>query len=252
MKLTPDSALLCFTFVDEIQDDKLLTDYQSMLPADELDRLGKFRFAIHKKRYLVGRALLRTTLSNYLGIGPDLISFSREPYGRPFLPQYQQNDNPQFSLSYTDGLVAVVLTSGAQVGVDVENTDRQIDCLDIAHKYFSEAEYKELKRLSRPRRNVRFFEFWTQKEAYMKARGLGLNLALDEVSFASSENTMELVESTSILTRDGHHWQFRLLNPSDMHTAAVCICTASKSSITMRYKKVIPLVRDDDLIMSIR
>ncbi len=246
MKLSPETALLCFTFLDEIQDDKLLTDYQSMLPADELDRLGKFRFAIHKKRYLVGRALLRATLSKYVGIGPDLISLSREPYGRQFLTRYQQNDNLQFSLSYTDGLVAVVLISGGRVGLDIENTRRQIDCLNIAQSYFSEAEYQELKKLSGPIRNIRFFEFWTQKEAYMKARGLGLNLALDEVSFASSDNTMG---RTFILRRDGSIWHFRLMNPSVMHKAAVCIGEASNSEISIRYKKVIPLVRENDFSM---
>ena len=251
MKLSPDTALLSFTFLDEVEDDKLLADYQRMLPADELDRCGKFRFAIHRKRYLVGRALLRTTLAKFVDITPDLLTFSREPYGRPFLPQDQQNENLQFSLSYTDGLVAVALILGARVGVDIENTRRQIDCLDIADKYFSEAEYLELKGLSTPQRNIRFFEFWTLKEAYMKARGLGLNLALDEVSFAASDNTMEHGDSAFILTRDDHYWRFRLLNPSGMHTAAVCIGAASKSDITIRFKKVIPLVKDDDLILPV-
>ncbi|MBT8347442.1 MAG: 4'-phosphopantetheinyl transferase superfamily protein [Desulfofustis sp.] len=246
MKLSTDKALLCFTFVDEIQDDKLLAEYQSMLPADELDKLGKFRFATHKKRYLVGRALLRTTLSKCVGIGPDLITFSRESHGRPFLMQYQQNNNVQFNLSYTDGLVAVALISGKQVGLDIENTSRQIDCLDIARNYFAQKEYCELKLLSGPPRRIRFFEFWTQKEAYMKARGLGLHLALDDVNFASSDNT---TGPHLILMKDGRYWQFKLLNPSVTHKAAVCIGAASTSKIRIEYKKAVPLVREDAFVM---
>ena len=135
MELSPANALLCFTFVDEILDDTLLAEYRSMLPADELDRLGKFRFAEHRKRYLVGRALLRTTLAKFVGIGPDLICFSRGPHGRPFLSLYQKGHNLQFNLSYTDGLVAVVMISGKQGGVDIEHTGRQLDCLEIAKSF---------------------------------------------------------------------------------------------------------------------
>ena len=218
-----------------------------MLPADEMERLGKFRFAEHKKRYLVGRALLRTKLAECVGIEPSLIVLTRGTHGRPFLAQSQQVDNLQFNLSYTDGLVAIVMISDKQVGVDIENTSRQIDCLDIARSYFAQAEYQELQLLSEPRRSVRFFEFWTLKEAYMKARGLGLQMALDEVNFAPSIDT---IEPGFIFTRDDYHWQFSLLNPSVNHKAAVCIGAASKSWIRIKCKKVVPLVSEDDLAMS--
>ena len=244
MELSPATALLRFTFVDEIQDDKLLVEYKSMLPNDELDKLDKFRFSEHRKRYLVGRALLRTTLAKFVGIGPDLICFTRGPHGRPFLSLYQKGHNLQFNLSYTDGLVAVVMISGKQVGVDIEHTGRQLDCLEIARSYFARAEYLELKSLSEPRRRFRFFEFWTQKEAYMKARGIGLQMALDEVNFASADVT---TEPGFIYTQDGYHWQFNLLNPSVTHKAAVCIGAESKSRMKINCKKIIPLVREENL-----
>ena len=246
MDLSPATALLCFTFVDEIQDDKLLVEYENLLPAEELDRLGKFRFTEHRKRYLVGRALLRTTLAKYVGIGPDLITFSRGSHGRPFLPQSQHSGNLQFSLSYTDGLVAVAMISDKQIGSDIEHTGRQIDCLDIAHSYFTREEYQELKSLSEPRRRIRFFEFWTQKEAYVKARGLGLHLALDEVNFASSDTAKG---PPLIFKKDSRYWQFRLLNPSVTHKAAVCIGAASKREIRIDYKKTVPLIGEDPLII---
>ena len=192
----------------------------------------------------MGRALLRTTLARHLEIGPDLITFSREPHGRPFLPPTRRNGDLQFNLSYTDGLVAVALISGARVGLDIENTTTRIDCLDIARTCFCRAEYEELKALAGPRRNIRFFELWTQKEAYMKALGLGLNMALDEVSFASSGTTTRPVFT---LRRDGGCWLFRLLNPSVAHQAAVCIGAPSENEITMTYKKVIPLAGEESL-----
>ena len=248
MNLSPATALLCFTFVDEIQEDTLLDEYQRMLPADELERLGKFRFAEHQKRYLVGRALLRTSLAECVGIEPALITLTRGDHGRPFLTQSQQVDNLQFNLSYTDGLVAVVMISDKQVGVDIENISRPIDYLDIARNYFTQAEYQELKLLSEPRRRLRFFEFWTQKEAYMKARGLGLQMALDEVNFAPSK---DMTGPGFIFTQDHYQWQFTLLNPSVNHKAAVCIGAASKEWIKIKSKKSIPLVKVEDLSLPV-
>jgi 4'-phosphopantetheinyl transferase len=248
MDLSPDTALLCFTFVDEITDDKLLVEYENMLPVEEYHKLGTFRFAEHRKRYLVGRALLRTTLAKCVGIGPALITFSRGSHGRPFLPQSQHSGNLQFNLSYTDGLAAVVMIANKQIGVDIEHTGRQIDCLDIARSYFTTEEYQELKSLSEPRRRIRFFELWTQKEAYIKARGLGLHLALDEVNLASSDNATGL---PLVLNKDGHYWQFRLLNPSVMHQAAVCIGAESKREIGIDCKKTVPLIGEDPFIMPV-
>jgi hypothetical protein len=80
----------------------------------------------------------------------------------------------------------------------------------------------------------------------VKARGLGLHLALDELNFASPDNATGL---PLVLNKDGRYWQFRLLNPSVMHKAAVCIGAASKREIRIDYKKTVPLIGEDPFIM---
>lgn len=247
MKLSPGKLCLCFTFLNEIKDEKLLAEYRTLLPADEVVRLERYRFATHKKRYLVGRALLRTILSHYTGMNPASIQLAREGHGRPYLPQAGKNPPPQFSLSYTDGLVAVALIADGKIGLDVENASAPIDCLEIAAAYFSPTEYNELAQLPGPLMKKRFFEFWTLKEAYLKARGLGLKLPLEEVSFTFPEKISEPIQPASITRQDGRNWQLRLLKPSDLHQAAVCFSTESAIPVAIEWKKTLPLVTQASL-----
>lgn len=246
MDLSPETIYLWFSFVEEVQDEKLMADYMSLLPAGELEKLKRYRFDKHRKQYLVGRALIRTILSRCTELAPSKIDFVREDNGRPYLAESGKNSPPQFNLSYTDGLVAVAVTQESRVGIDVENTSREIDCLEIAERYFSPAEYKELEQLPEPLLKQRFFEFWTLKEAYVKAHGRGLNIPLDEISFHLHKKNKDYTTSTSIVTDDGRQWQFRTLKPSNLHRASFCIQDA-EIPFKVKSKKVIPLLEEDYL-----
>ncbi len=79
MDLTSETVYAWFTFVDEIVDEALLARYRMLLPPDELGRYQKFRFDNAKKRYLVGRLLLRTVLADCLDLKPEAIAFARGP-----------------------------------------------------------------------------------------------------------------------------------------------------------------------------
>jgi 4'-phosphopantetheinyl transferase len=246
MKLSPGKLCLWFTFLNEIEDGKLLTEYRALLPADEVERLERYRFDTHKKRYLAGRALLRTILSHYTGMNPASIRLAREGHGRPYLPQTGKHPSPQFSLSYTDGLVAVALVAEGLVGLDVENISAPIDCLEIAAAYFSPTEYHELAQLPGSLMKKRFFEFWTLKEAYLKARGLGLNLPLEEVSFTFPEKISEPIQSASTARQEDRNWQLRLLNPSDLYQAALCVRQDASAPFKLCITKSIPLVSESE------
>ena len=249
MNLSPATVYLWFTFVEDIQDEKLLSEYRRLLPASELEKLERYRFDKHRKRYLVGRALIRTILSRCTGLVPKQITFSRGDYGRPFLLPFGTSPPPEFNLSYTDGLVAAALSLECRVGIDVENTSREIDCLEIAERYFSTAEYMELQQLPKPLLKERFFELWTLKEAYVKAQGGGLHTPLDEVSFHLRDANNDPVKSTYVVTDDGRQWQFRTLKPSDRHKASFCVRRNAESPLRVISKKTIPLIAEDDFIM---
>lgn len=249
MDLTSETVSVWFTFVDEIVDEALLARYRKLLPPDELERYQKFRFGNAKKRYLVGRLLLRTVLADYLDLKPESIAFSRGPHGRPYLQGPAAREDVVFSLSYTDGLVAVALCSGISLGLDVECMDSKIEVLDIAQRYFSADEHRELLKLPGPRRNTRFFEMWTLKEAYLKARGLGLNLPLDEINFAATDGAEENLITCFTLTHDNNSWYFWLLNPDNTHKAAVCATKKTSMPPRLLCKKKIPLLAEEDFLL---
>ena len=238
---------LWFTFLEDIQDQKLLAEYRSLLPATELQRLERYRFDKHRKQYLVGRALIRTILSRCTALAPSKIDITREDNGRPYLLKSGKDSPPQFNLSYTDGLVAVAVTLESRVGIDVENTSRETDCLEIAERYFSPDEYKELVQLPVPLLKQRFFEFWTLKEAYLKARGLGLNAPLAEASFAIGNNDSVTMNPTPMTMADDGDWHLRMLKPGPEHTAAFCVSQDSAIPMGLKIKKAIPLESEEDL-----
>ena len=133
--------------------------------------------------------------------------------------------------------------------IDVENTSREIDCLEIAERYFSSAEYMELEQLPEPLLKERFFELWTLKEAYVKAQGRGLHIPLDEVSFHLRDANDDPAKSTSVVTDDGRQWQFRTLKPSDRHKASLCIGQETDIPLRVVSKKSIPLLSEHDFNM---
>ena len=249
MNVTSETVFVWFSFLDEIQDEVLLSEYQRMLPPDELERYQKFRIDKARKRFLVGRLLLRTVLGGYLETKPELIVFARTRHGRPYLQEQVRKGDLQFSLSYTDGLVAVALHGGTCVGMDVENTDSQINCLDIAQRYFTPDECRELQELSAPLRKTRFFEMWTLKEAFMKAQGLGLKMALDELSFAGHEQAGTHKNTGFTMAHRNKFWQFWLLNPGVSCKAAVCVEIEAEMTPQLHCKKKIPLISEDDFAL---
>ena len=116
--------------------------------------------------------LLRRVLSRYLPVDPGAWRFGNGPYGRPDI--LEPVCPLRFSVAHTGGLIVIGVCAGAEVGVDVERRDRGRVPLPVADRWFAPAEAAALRALPVAARRRRFLELWTLKEAYVKARGLGL------------------------------------------------------------------------------
>ena len=240
MIIRPKTIYIWFTFPDEIQDEKLLAEYLKILPSAELEQLTKYHHIKHQHRFLIGRVLTRSVLSSCTGIPPGSLLFSKNSYGRPLL-QSEQSSSIRFNLSYTEGLVALALVSGQEVGIDVENTRIDIDCLGIAEQYFSQSELNDLVRLPQELLKERFFEYWTLKESYVKAKGLGLSIPLNAFSFKLCTDDCDRITLTPLPKKKSEFWQFKLLNPSPDHKAALSVTLENKSHYEVSVKKMVPL-----------
>lgn len=120
--------------------------------------------------------MLRLLLGDVLGVAPESLRFERGDKGKPFLP-----DQPQFhfNLSHSEGYAALAWSAGrTELGLDLEDTTRNVDWAALAPRFFARPESERLSLQADPR--AWFFRTWTAKEAYIKAIGTGLFLALDQ------------------------------------------------------------------------
>lgn len=201
-------------------------------PEDWLDeheqlRYRRYRFPQHAELYLVSHVLLRTSLSRYAGCAPRDWRFEFGAHGKPELVPVLNPEKLRFNLSHTTGLAACGVTRDRRIGVDVESLDRSNATLAIAKRYFSNQEYEQLSRLPPEQQHVRFLELWTLKEAYVKARGGGLSIALDSFSFVPLANERATTTWQVAFHTDDHgaadRWQFASLRPTAGHLLAVAM-----------------------------
>jgi 4'-phosphopantetheinyl transferase len=137
---------------------------------------------------MAGRGALRHILAGYLGCAPAEIGFSYTAYGKPFL-RNEEKHGLRFNLSHSEDQALLAVTRGRVVGVDIEQIRPDFATEEIAKRFFSEREWKELRGLPAAERTTAFFRCWTRKEAFIKAVGEGLSFPLDAfaVSLAPGE-----------------------------------------------------------------
>lgn len=97
----------------------------------------------------------------------------RESNGQPILAGSPEGKGLKFNLTNTQGLVACVVTKDRDVGIDAEHIHRAAGSLDIAGRFFAPTEVQALRAFPAEEQTKRFFDIWTPKESYIKARGLG-------------------------------------------------------------------------------
>jgi 4'-phosphopantetheinyl transferase len=152
-------------------------------------RAARFHFVRDRRRFIVGRGLLRTLLGRYLRLAPAALRFAYTPLGKPFLIADDAPEPLCFNLSHSNELALFAFSRNRAVGVDIEHVRPVDDYEQIAARFFAPAECAQLRTLPDGQRARAFFSCWTRKEAYIKAHGVGLSLPLERftVSIAPDE-----------------------------------------------------------------
>jgi 4'-phosphopantetheinyl transferase len=265
---------LWYVLPDEIVDERLLATYWSILSPDEIERNRRFVFPKGRHEHVVTRALVRTTLSAYHpAVPPSDWRFVANQAGRPEIAGPGGGPALRFNVSHTDGLIVCLVGLDREIGVDVEDTARTgIGGVAIADHYFSPTEVAALRTVPVAMQPDRFFDYWTLKESYIKARGLGLQLPLDQFSFhlpappaPSSPSPLPARLSgdgpcwpawklgrggpnVSIsfgpgIDDDPTTWQFVLHSLTPRHRLAVAIRRQQEPDLTVLARQVVPAVR---------
>ena len=147
------------------------------LSPDEVERAERFRFARDRDRFVAARGQLREVLALYLAVAPPAVSFAYGPQGKPML---QQRGGLRFNLSHAEDEAILAVAKGREVGIDIERIRPEVECEDIAQRFFSPAEVAALLALPATARPPVFFTCWTRKEAFIKALGGGLGIPLTD------------------------------------------------------------------------
>lgn len=211
-------------------DDRLADVLKRHLSPDEITRADRFHFAKDRNHFIAARGLLRTLLSVYLGMNSEDLRFSYAEKGKPSLKETQRSAI-NFNLAHSHGMAIYAFACDREVGVDLEYIREDLAGEKIAERFFSPREIEMLKGVPAELRKEAFFNCWTRKEAYIKARGEGLSMPLDEfdVSLGPGEPAALLLNHkdpgevsrwtmrsltvppgyVAALVAEGHSWRMR-------------------------------------------
>jgi 4'-phosphopantetheinyl transferase len=245
IQLTPAEIHLWLAFYDEITERRLHSAYRELLSPAEKGQESRFYFARDQRRYLVTRALTRTVLSRYAPVHPKEWVFSANVYGRPEIVNAQARDaGLSFNISHTHSLIVLGVTKSRALGVDVENFRAREVSIDIADRFFAPQEVAALAAVPPSRQQYRFFEYWTFKEAYIKARGMGLSLPLDRFGFHYPDDYAVEITICPELSDDSARWQFWQFRPRSEYLVAICAERVGAESPSLTIRQTIPLLSE--------
>jgi 4'-phosphopantetheinyl transferase len=229
--------LWCFYYEAAAQPD-LLASYEKLLTDRERRQHRAFYFERDRLLYLATRALVRTVLSQYDDVAPADWRFELGSHGRPYVST--PGSRVSFNLTNTPGFVACVVSGFERTGVDAEWIDRPGETVSIAQEYFSPAEVRALRGVHPDAQRERFFHYWTLKESYIKARGLGLAVPLHQFSFLLQEGSPIRIAFDPSLQDDASHWRFSLLESPSRHVIALGADTGG-APLSVRACSYVPL-----------
>ena len=196
----------------------------------EQGRRGNYRQEIDQRRFLTGRVLAKTVLAGRLGVAPEAVTFDAtcedcgKPHGKPRLP------GVEFSISHSGERIGLAVST-VPVGLDVETDTRRADDSLIEYA-LNEAERQTLATLPADERVSTFFQYWSRKEALMKATGRGLKIPLQSITLSAAglvDCTHEALDPATTRLAD--------LDPGKGYRGAVAALTADEIKVTETWWK---------------
>ena len=186
-----------------------------ILSADERRRADNFRFERDRRMFIACRATLRKLLAERMDVAPESLEFQYGPQGKPSV----SGADVSFNASHSGQWFACAISSGGDLGMDIEQVHPLDEMTTMARHFFAPAEVDRLLSIPERHRVQSFFECWTRKEAVIKATGEGVSRALD-----SFEVTFGPGVSPYLVRLDGAQnpgWPMCAFKPADGYVAAL-------------------------------
>ena len=218
--------------------------FRELLTPDEAARADRFRFDRDRSSFVVRRGVLRLLLGRYLEANRSgaqsavscpapggggaiqrafILPFDVNAYGRPLMPAGATGCNLCFSVSHSRDLALLAFAWDRQVGVDIEAVRSDVDVVGVAARFFSERERRALLALPAEQQRDAFFACWSRKEAYIKARGMGLSLSLDTFDVSLSPGEPAHLLATRDDLAEAARWSMLALDAGPDYAAALAV-----------------------------
>ncbi len=220
---------------------------EALLDDAERVRLANFALEHARTQFLTAYCLLRSVLSLYRPRHPSEWAFTTNAYGRPRLAGGQAADLLHFNLSHTHGMATCAISGTEEIGIDVEWMDRNLDFAALAPGVLAPPELARLHAASGAEKRDLFFSFWTLKEAYIKARGMGMSLPLKELGFEIDGSSPPKIFFQEGLEDAPARWSFSLFSPAPSHRVAAA---ASFPSVRGPMEVAVRMVEIPQLVSS--
>lgn len=193
------------------------------LSAEEWERARRFYFPRDRVRFLATHTILRLILARYLEMPPEALVFDQNAYGKPHLAPNAHEAGLGFNLSHSHQAALLAVAREREVGIDLEWIRADFATLEIAERFFSPRETEVLKSLPPEVQSESFFNCWTRKEAFIKAKGLGLSLPLDRFDVSLRPGEPARLIQTLYSPPDADHWSMAALDTWPGYAAAICV-----------------------------
>jgi 4'-phosphopantetheinyl transferase len=200
-----------------------LDRYWNLLDSAERERAGRAATEILRRRVIVTQGALRSVLARYLGKPPETIRFERGSYGKPHLAGNPPDHGLVFNISHSGGRAIFAIGRDMALGVDLELW-RPLHRPDaMAERCLASSERNYWYSLPETDQCRAFFDFWTAKEAFVKAVGRGLGLGLTHCVLASGDATRLI--AVPEFCGAPEEWSIWRLNPGEQASSALCART---------------------------
>jgi 4'-phosphopantetheinyl transferase len=208
-----------------------LAEFTARLTDEERLRADRFMREDVRRRFIVARAGLRTILGRYLAMPPEDVPIAIGSHGKPQFGNLAEANDLQFNLSHSGELALVAIARGCDVGVDVEQVRTIEHWQEIAARYFHPAEVAAIAAVPEAERNALFLRCWTQKEAILKALGIGLGRSLQSFAVGVNDDVGHWVELKALAASMSRWYWLQSMAPTAGYVAA--IATAMQRTVAL-------------------
>lgn len=213
---------------------KVIANLAALLSQDEYRRALKYHRPIDRDRFIAGRGILRKIISAYLALSPGELQFTYNEYGKPAVSDDQNDCALNFNLSHSAELALYAITRRRVVGIDIEYIREDFATLEIAEHFFSKDEVTALKSLPTDQRAMGFFNCWSRKEAFIKAKGMGASYPLDRFTVSLAPGSPPALLKVDDDEREARRWRVYELKPGTGYAAALI---AAEPPVTLKQRQ---------------